>query len=342
MLALSIGLGDGGGIEQLLDAQPCGVALQLGSYLLVAAPDGLVVDGQSGTPQCGQYAFGQFLEAMAEVAYLLFALLRVAVHRQHANDDVLVGYVGSLHQLLESLPVLSGEAGLHATVDAGIGQLLAHIALCVVLSLVGQPLVQVEAAVGRGVGRHLNVFQVQAVAVVADALQQTDELLDGVVFQFRLTQLGLLDEELDVGLLLQGDDATVGVGSHGRLGRRQRLVVQFAGGNDAVGHLHGRHVDGFLAQQGLERQPQLAALHGRLVAEAGLHGVLASQLVVHRLVVAHHLLALERGRLTFHGHLLPVLHVAQFGRHGDDGLPLHILLGKQAVDGGFHLTGFCL
>ena len=47
--------------------------------------------------------------------------------------------------------------------------------------------------------------------VVINLLQHFHELLHRVVFQFTLSEVGLLDEELDVGLLLLLVDALVGM-----------------------------------------------------------------------------------------------------------------------------------
>ena len=119
-------------------------------------------------------------------------------------------------------------------------------------------------------------------------------------------------------------------------------MPQFAGGDDTVGNLDGRHLNLLLADLGIEGEVELALLHGVLIGEGGLHRVVAAEEVRDGLVVAEHLLTLERGGLALDGLLCAILREAQFGDDRHDGLLVHILLWECAVDGRCDLSGLCL
>ena len=195
------------------------VFLILCQYLVVVAADDLIVDGHARTAQLRQDAVGQLAESGAHVLDLALTLFGVFVHREDAQDDILVLYVRCLHELLEAFPVLCGVLG----VDVGVGQfclleLLVNILLGVLLALVGKLVVQLHTSVRRCISRYLYVVQVEAFLVCVDFLEQLHEFCNGVVLQLALAQVGLLDEELDVGNLLCFCHAAERVGGNAGLG----------------------------------------------------------------------------------------------------------------------------
>ena len=119
-------------------------------------------------------------------------------------------------------------------------------------------------------------------------------------------------------------------------------MPQFTGGNDTVSHLNGRNLDGLLANLSVERQEKLALLHGFLVGEHGLHGVVAAQQIRDGLIVTQHLFTLECSRLTLDGLLCAVLGEAQFGDYRHYRLLIHVFLRERTIDGCCHLSGFSL
>ena len=331
-----------GTVEHLLETQLRGVLLVLVHDLLVVAAHHLVVDNHAGTAQLRQDAVSQLAEGSRDVAYLLLALLGILIHRQDAQDDILVLYVRGSHQFLEAFPVLSRIAGVDGALSFGLLHLLVHVVGRHVLTLAGQFLVDVEATVGRGVGRYLHAVQDAALLILGYLVQQAYKLLHRVVLQLALTQRGLTDEELHVGLLLLSDDALEGILGQGRLSRCQRALIQFGGGHDTRSHLHIGHYHCLLAYPGIERQVEIALLHLGLILEVALHRIASTQQVRYGLVVAQHLLALERSFLAVDG--LQALRglVAQLRRHRHHGLLLHVLFGEHAVDGSADRAGFCL
>ena len=157
---LCLVVSDRGSIQQLLNAELAGVLLVLGGNLVVVAADGLVVDNQAGTAKFRQNTVSQLLEGMAHVLDLLLTLLRVLIHGKHAENHLLVLNVGGGYQFLETFPVLGGVAGLNLTLHLGLLHLLLDIAFGILLTLVGQLLVQVKATIGRSVGRNLDIVEV--------------------------------------------------------------------------------------------------------------------------------------------------------------------------------------
>ena len=80
---------------------------------------------------------------------MLLTLLGVLVHGEYAQDDILVLDVGSLDQLLETVPVLSRVLGIDGSVgQLGLLQLLLYVLLGSLLALCGQLVVQVVATIG--------------------------------------------------------------------------------------------------------------------------------------------------------------------------------------------------
>ena len=322
-------------VEQFLDVELGRVGGILRLDLFVAAADGLVVDDEACAAQFGQNLVGQFAEAFAHVANLLLALLRVFIHGEHAQDDVLVLDVAGLHQLLEAVPVLRRVVGVDVGLHLGALELSLHVAFADVLALVGQLVVEAETAFGRRIGGHLDILDGQPLTVGVDGAQHSDELLHAVVLQFALAQVGLVDEEAHVGLLLPGVDALEGVGGDTGAAVHHGAAVELRRGEHAVGHLDGRNLHLLLVHAGLEGEVHFALLHLGHVVERRVHRVATAQAIGDRLVVAHHLLALERGTGALGG---ASVGIAEFGNDGDRGVLLQILLGELAGDGGRHFA----
>ena len=136
------------GIEQLLDAELTGIALQLILDLLVIAADNVVVDGHASATQLRQNAVGQLAESAADILNLLLTLLRILIHREHTQNDILVLDVRGTHQLLETFPVLGSIFRLKGS----IGLCLLHLTLDIisghVFTLASQTFVDVVATIG--------------------------------------------------------------------------------------------------------------------------------------------------------------------------------------------------
>ena len=152
------------------------------------------------------------------------------------------------------------------------------------------------------------------------------------VGQFALAQGGLLDEELDVGLLLLLADALVGIGGNGSLRRVQGLPIEFGGGDNAFCHLHLRYLHRLLADTGIEGQIHIGLVVVG-IGEVGFHRVVATQTVGDGLVVAQYALTLEGGGIALDG---LTIGIAQFRDDGHHSLLVHVLLREVAVDCGWY------
>ena len=133
-------------IEEFLDVELCGVALVLVFDLLVATAYYLVVDNHAGTAEFGQNAVGKLAETFAHVADLLLALIGVFIHREHAEDNILVLDVAGLYEFLEAFPVFSGVAAHDVGAHAFAEELLVHIVFGSKLTAVGEVIVEQESA----------------------------------------------------------------------------------------------------------------------------------------------------------------------------------------------------
>ena len=105
--------------------------------LLIAAPNHLIIDDQTAATQLRENAIGQLSEPFAHVSDLLFALLWVFIHRQHTQNHVLILDVAGLNELHKALPVLRGVVRIDVSLHLVAFELLLHIALTYVLTLVG-------------------------------------------------------------------------------------------------------------------------------------------------------------------------------------------------------------
>ncbi len=81
---------------------------------------------------------------------------------------------------MEAVPVLCGVVRIDVCLHLGLLELVFHIFLRHVLTLVCQFLVHLYTAVGRSIGAHLNILYVEAFAVGIDFLKHLDELLNGI------------------------------------------------------------------------------------------------------------------------------------------------------------------
>ena len=335
-LLLSDVVGEGGGIEHLLDAELRSVVGILFTDLVVAAAYDIVVDGQAGTAQLGKNAVGKLTEGLAHVTNLLLALLGIFIHGEHAKDDVLVLDVAGLHKLLEALPVLGGVVCVDIGLHIGLLQRLLHVVLRHILTLAGEAVVVLETTLRRCEGLNLDILDGELLTTVGtDLLEQAYELLHGVVLQLALTEHGLVDEELHAGIVLLRLDALEGVGGNAATGLHHGLLVELARGDDTRSDLHSRYGDLLLTDASLEGEVHVALLHLRHIGEGSLHGVVTTEAIGDGLVVAKNLLALEGGGQSL-CHL--AVAIAQLGDDGDDGLPLHILFRELTIDGCGHIA----
>ena len=336
-LTLGIVLVEGSAVEQFLGAQLRGVGSILLLNLLVVAANQFVVHGEACTAQFGQHGTCQVLEGNAQVTDLALTLLRVFIHREHAQNHILVLNVAGLHQTLEAIPVFGCVVSIHIGIHLCGFQLFVHIVLRHILTFAGQTVVQVEPTFGRSECSHLNVIHVHGSALVGiDFLEQFDELLHRIVFQFLFAQVGLVDEEADVGLLFLFLDALERVNGQTGALVEDGFVVEFGCREHTLGNFHGRHFHLFLSHAGVESEVEVAFVHGGGVVEGGLHGVTATNAVRDGLVVAQHLFALESG-----GRALCYITVGgtQFGNDCNHRLTFHVFLGEFAVDGYRHFSG---
>ena len=116
-------------------------------------------------------------------------------------------------------------------------------------------------------------------------------------------------------------------------------MPQLTSGDDAISHFDSRNLYGLLTHLGVERQEELALLHGVFVSELGLHGVVSAQHVRDGLIVAQHFLTLEGGGLSLDGLLDAILCETQLGDYSHHSLLLHVFLGERTVDSCCNLSG---
>ena len=89
-----------------------------------------------------------------------------------------------------------------AAADASLLHLRFDVALRVILALVGQSVVVFEATLGRGISLDFHVLQIKTLAILINLAEHAYKLLDRVVLELALTDIGLVDEEFHVGLKL--------------------------------------------------------------------------------------------------------------------------------------------
>ena len=77
---------------------------------------------------------------------MLLALIGVFIHREHAEDDILVLNVAGLYEFLEAFPVFSGVAAHDVGAHAFAEELLVYIVFGSKLTAVGEVIVEQESA----------------------------------------------------------------------------------------------------------------------------------------------------------------------------------------------------
>ena len=100
-----------------------------------------------------------------------------------------------------------------------------------------------------------------------------------VVLELALADVGLVDEELDVSLLLLLVNALESIRSDNTVLRSQCAAIELRCSYNAVGYLNSRNVVYLLALTSVECKVHVALLHLRNIVERCLHCVAATYLV---------------------------------------------------------------
>ncbi len=275
---------------------------------------------------------GQSLKHVGEVADLAFALLGIFIHREHAEDELLVLDVAGGNKLLEAFPVLGSElCGEFAELcDHVLLELLFKICGGVVFATLGQLGVEFERAVGRCIRGDVELLD-HARCVGVGSFQIIVESFHLCGLEFARTDVGLVDEEADVGAVLLVDDALELVGSDGRID----CACVGEGGccDNAVGYLDARKHILLLALLNVEFQIELALDHLGSVGEVGGNHNAAAEVVAYDGIVAAHFLTL----IFDGGARCLVVAVDKHRSYGDGGVLHEELCRHVACDGGGHL-----
>ena len=286
-------VGEGCAVKYFFRAKLRWVGGKLFFDLLVAAANNLVVDGKACAAQFGQDASSQFAETFAHVTDLAFALFGILVHREYAQDNILVLEVRSLYQLLEAIPVLCCVTSLDSSFHLVLLELSLNIAFTRGLTFCSQLIVDNETAFGRCVGVNFHVAQVQFFAVGVDFLQHLHEFGHRIVLQFSFAQVSLVDKELDVSLLLLRLYTLEAVGSDAKSVVGHSLAIELRCGYHAVRNLNGRQIHLFLSHSSIESEVEIALNHVWDIIKVGFHGIASAQFVGHLLSVCRGFFALE-------------------------------------------------
>ena len=139
--------------------------------------------------------------------------------------------------------------------------------------------------------------------------------MHGGAVEFAGAHFGLVDEIFDLCVLPTTNLLLIAVGCRGGGSRSEGAIDQLRGGEHAVGDFHFGDGYALVADAGIERQVELAAIHGRGVGEIRAHHIVATHLVGDGLIVTHDVFSLESGTLS-HGFRSGI---AQFGHNGDNG-----------------------
>ena len=146
----------------------------------------------------------------------LFALVGVFIHFQNFEDEVFVLDVALRHEFLEAFPVLGCEVG-GEVLEFGefvFLELVVHVRTCVLFAFFGKLFVEGVCTVGRCIG--LDVDFVELESRVTDCRGNLfAELIHGIGIEFAGADVGLVDEEHDVGGILLIDDALESIGADG-------------------------------------------------------------------------------------------------------------------------------
>ena len=267
---------------------------------------------------------------------MLLTLLGILIHGENTQNHLLVLEVALGNQLLESFPVLGCELGVHVSIHFDFLQLLLQIVATYILTLLGQLLVEVELTIGAGISTYLNVGESTSQGVVIDFLQNLTQVLHAHAVELAGTQSGLIDEELDVGFLLLGDDTLISIGSCGS--SDITTAEELAGGYHAITDLHLRDLHCLLTHLSIEASIKVALYHGVYICEVGLHGISTAHLILDGGTITFYLFALECRTLTYS----LTTFILQHGSNSHLCLLLHVLGGESTIDSSRYLTSNCL
>ena len=256
----------------------------------------------------------------------MLTLLGVGVHTQYAKYEFLVLEVTLLDELLEAFPVLSGVV----SVDSDVRHLLlleGRLELCrgVLLTRSTELFVQLLTTIGGGVG--LDFDRYLLVGSFLSVLYGVLPLLHLVLVQLGATDVGLLDEEHDVGIIRLLDDALEAVGRDD--GRHTCERSKSFGSDHAISDLEVGEVDGAATLLPLEVEVELALCHSGDVGQDEVDGGVGAIRMVHDTVVAVDLFALEGGTVA---PLLTTL-IAEDRDDGQRSILGEPLRGEGEVDG---------
>ncbi len=291
-LAACVVVGEGSGVEDFVNLQCLGVAVDEAADLCVAAADNVHTGRDARVAELGQDDVGELLEDVGEVADFAFALLGVLIHAEYAEDKLLVLDVALRYEFLEALPVLGGELrGEFAEFrDLVLLELAAHVGVGVGLALFGEVAVEVVAAVGGSVGGDVDFFD-YAGCVLVGVEEFLLQFQHGVGLEFAGADVGLVDEEHDVGCVFLIDDTLEGIAGEG--GGDACGIGEGCGGDDAVGYAYAGEDILLAALADVESELKHALRHigGEVVGNGD--GECAAAVVAHDRCVAAHFLTLE-------------------------------------------------
>ena len=256
----------------------------------------------------------------------MLTLLGIGVHAQYAKYEFLVLEVALLDELLEAFPVLSGVV----SVDSDVRHLLlfeGRLELCrgVLLTRSTELFVQLLTTIGGGVG--LDFDRYLLVGSFLSVLYGVLPLLHLVLVQLGATDVGLLDEEHDVGIIRLLDDALEAVGRDD--GRDACERSESFGSDHAISDLEVGEVDRAATLLPLEVEVELALCHSGDVGQDEVDGGVGAIRMVHDTVVAVDLFALEGGAVA---PLLTTL-IAEDRDDGQRSILGEPLRGEGEVDG---------
>ena len=256
----------------------------------------------------------------------MLTLLGIGVHAQYAKYEFLVLEVALLDELLEAFPVLSGVV----SVDSDIRHLLlleGRLELCrgVLLTRSTELFVQLLTTIGGGVG--LDFDRYLLVGSLLSVLYGVLPLLHLVLIQLGATDVGLLDEEHNVGIIRLLDDALEAVGRDD--GRYACERSESFGSDHAISDLEVGEVDRTATLLPFEVEVEFALCHSGDVGQDEVDGGVGAISMVHDTVVAVDLFALEGGAVA---PLLTTL-IAEDRDDGQRSILGEPLRGEGEVDG---------
>ena len=318
-----IAVGEGSAAQQSLLVQHVDVLLYKLLQLFGSVVLELYVGHETCTAQLGENVLCKGAVYAGHILDFTLADVGVAVHREDAENEVLVFDVGVVYQLLEAFPVLTDALGGNAAGGEFLRNLLESL-VCRAHTLVGEDVVALLGTIGRCIGNDVGAGD-GAAAVVHHVLDAGLVFLDGLAGELVGTYVGAVDEIENLSLNLFGNDFLVSV-SCGSVstGAAGKLV----GGVGTVCNLDVLgECPGFLFIFNHCAAHELGFLHTLYIREMYVLGD-ACTAVGNSLEVVHNLLALINERLA--GNFLAVkLHN---GSHLKDGFFVEIFLGESDSD----------